>query len=43
MLKQTRNALIYSDLAIFMLDARNGVDRQDFELEEWLKSKKMAI
>ena len=25
MLKQTRNALIYSDLAIFLLDTREGI------------------
>jgi len=36
MLKQTRNALIYSDLALFVLDAREGITYQDVALYNWL-------
>ena len=43
MLLQTRNALIYADLAIFMLDVRQGISEQDLALEQWLRMKKMAI
>lgn len=43
MLKQTRNALIYSDLAIFLLDTREGITMQDIALYNWLKIHKMRI
>jgi predicted GTPase len=36
MLKQTRNALIYSDLALFMLDSRTGITHNDVMLYRWL-------
>ena len=36
MLKQTRNALIYSDLALFILDSREGITYNDVALYKWL-------
>lgn len=36
MLKQTRNALIYSDLALFVLDTREGINYNDVALYKWL-------
>ena len=36
MLVQTRNALIYADLAIFMLDCREGITYNDVMLYKWL-------
>ena len=36
MLKQTRNALIYSDLALFLLDSREGITYNDVALYKWL-------
>ena len=36
MLRQTRNALIYSDLALFLLDARSGITYNDVALYKWL-------
>lgn len=36
MLKQTRNALIYSDLCLFMLDAKEGITHSDVHLYNWL-------
>ena len=36
MLKQTRNALIYSDLALFVMDAREGITYNDVALYKWL-------
>ena len=43
MLKQTRNALIYSDLALFMLDTREGITYQDVALYNWLTLQKMKV
>jgi len=43
MLRQTRNALIYSDLALFMLDARQGIDYSDVALFKWLTDDKLRI
>jgi predicted GTPase len=43
MLKQTRNALIYSDLALFMMDSRQGIDHSDVALYKWLTDEKMRI
>ncbi len=43
MLRQTRNALIYSDLALFMLDARQGIDYSDVALYKWLTDEKLRI
>lgn len=43
MLRQTRNALIYSDLALFMLDARQGIDNSDVALYKWLTDEQMRI
>lgn len=36
MMKQTRNALIYSDLALFLLDSREGINYNDVALYKWL-------
>jgi len=36
MMKQTRNALIYSDLALFVLDTREGITYNDVALYNWL-------
>lgn len=36
MLRQTRNALIYADLALFMLDSRAGITYNDVALYNWL-------
>lgn len=36
MLQQTRNALIYADLALFMLDSRSGITYNDVMLYRWL-------
>lgn len=43
MLKQTRNALIYSDLALFVLDSREGINYNDVALYKWLHSQKLKI
>ena len=40
MLLQTRNALLYSDLAIFMLDWRTGIQHNDIILHEWIMKKR---
>lgn len=42
MILQTRNALLYSDLAIFMLDSRAGVQHNDIILHDWIIKKKFA-
>ena len=36
MLRQTRNALIYADLALFLLDTRAGITHNDVALYKWL-------
>jgi GTPase len=36
MLTQTRNALIYADLALFLLDTRDGIIYNDVMLYKWL-------
>lgn len=43
MLTQTRNALIYSDLAIFLLDSRSGITHNDVMLYRWLTQKELRI
>ena len=43
MLKQTRNALIYSDLALFVMDAREGITYNDVALYKWLNYHKMRL
>jgi len=43
MLTQTRNALIYSDLAIFLLDTRAGITQNDVMLYKWLTEKDLRI
>jgi GTP-binding protein len=43
MLLQTRNALIYSDLAIFVLDARAGISYNDVMLYRWLTNKQLRL
>ena len=43
MLKQTRNALIYADLALFMLDTRDGVTYNDVALYKWLTFHKLRL
>jgi hypothetical protein len=43
MLRQTRNALIYSDLALFVLDAREGLTYNDVALYKWLHYHKMRL
>lgn len=42
MIMQTRNALIYSDLAIFILDAKSGLHPHDKALHDWIVQKKFA-
>ena len=37
MVKQTRNALIYADLALFLLDTREGITKKDIALQQWLR------
>ncbi len=39
MIKQTRTALIYSDLALFVVDSREGIGRGDTLLAQWLRSR----
>lgn len=43
MLRQTRNALIYSDLALFVLDSREGITYNDVALYKWLNYHKMRL
>ncbi|CAI2358975.1 unnamed protein product [Moneuplotes crassus] len=40
MIVQTRNALIYSDLAIFIVDAREGIQHHDIALHKWIMERK---
>ena len=37
MMKQTRNALLYSDLALFVMDTREGITYNDVALYKWLQ------
>ena len=43
MLTQTRNALIYSDLALFVLDSREGITYNDVALYKWLYFHQMKL
>lgn len=43
MLVQTRNALIYSDLALFVLDSREGITYNDVALYKWLNYHKLKL
>ena len=43
MLRQTRNALIYSDLALFLLDGREGITYNDVALYKWLTYHKLKL
>lgn len=43
MLKQTRNALIYSDLALFVMDTREGITFNDVALYNWLTIHSMRL
>ena len=43
MLRQTRNALIYSDLALFVLDSREGITYNDVALYKWLNYHKLRL
>jgi len=43
MLKQTRNALIYSDLALFVMDTREGITFNDVALHNWLTLHQMRL
>lgn len=43
MLKQTRNALIYSDLALFLLDTRDGINYTDVALYKWLNFHRLRL
>lgn len=43
MLRQTRNALIYSDLALFVMDSREGITYNDVALYKWLNYHKMRL
>lgn len=43
MLTQTRNALIYSDLALFVLDSRSGINQNDVMLYKWLTEKELRL
>jgi len=40
MIIQTRNALIYADLAIFMLDSTTGIHHHDVALHKWIMERK---
>ena len=43
MLQQTRNALIYADLALFLLDTRTGITQNDVMLYKWLTQKELKL
>lgn len=43
MLRQTRNALIYSDLALFVLDTRDGINYNDVALYKWLTYHRLRL
>jgi predicted GTPase len=43
MLRQTRNALIYSDLALFILDSREGLTYNDVALYKWLHYHRLRL
>lgn len=43
MMKQTRNALLYSDLALFVLDSREGITYNDVALYNWLNQSNMQV
>ena len=43
MLKQTRNALIYSDLCLFVMDTREGITFNDVALYNWLTLHQMSF
>lgn len=43
MMKQTRNALIYSDLALFVLDTRDGINFNDVAMYKWLNFHKLKL
>lgn len=43
MLRQTRNALIYSDLAVFVMDTREGITYNDVALYNWLTVHQMQL
>ena len=43
MLRQTRNALLYADLALFVMDSRDGITQQDVALYNWLNIQKMRL
>jgi GTP-binding protein len=43
MMQQTRNALIYSDLALFVLDTREGITFNDVALYKWLKYHRLFL
>lgn len=43
MLLQTRNALIYSDLALFVMDSRSGITHNDVMLYRWLTQKELRL
>jgi predicted GTPase len=43
MLRQTRTALIYSDLALFVMDSREGITYNDVALYKWLNYHKMRL
>ena len=37
-ISQTRQALVYSDLALFIIDAKAGITHVDIKLSKWLHS-----
>ena len=43
MMRQTRNALIYSDLALFLMDSRKGITYNDVALYKWLIYHKLRL
>jgi ribosome-associated GTPase EngA len=43
MLTQTRNALIYADLALFLLDTRDGITYNDVMLYKWLTQQELNL
>ena len=43
MILQTRNALIYSDLAVFMVDCQTGIHPHDLALHKWITQRRLQF
>lgn len=39
MIYQTSQALIYADLTLFIVDAKEGITKDDLFLSQWIKQK----